>query len=97
MRARARAPDLLTRTRAQPALANVALAGLADLFWAAGRWCAANKMGAGAEFAAQAKSAYAFASAMDKERGLSYQDICKPAWLLQEPELFYGFWGGQFH
>ena len=48
----------------------------------------------GAEFAAKAQSAYAFAEAMAKSRGLAYADICTPKWIADKPELFYGFWGG---
>jgi len=28
-----------------------------------------------------------------KERGLSYQDLCHPRWLHDDPSLFWGFWG----
>lgn len=27
------------------------------------------------------------------KRGLTYQDVCQPHWLYEEPELFWGFWG----
>lgn len=29
--------------------------------------------------------------------GLRYQDLCRPALLLSDPELFYGFWGSCFN
>lgn len=28
-----------------------------------------------------------------KQRGLSYQDLCNPHWLHDDPNLFWGFWG----
>ena len=31
------------------------------------------------------------------QRGLTYRDICQPEWLRNDPELFYGFWGGCFN
>ena len=32
-----------------------------------------------------------------RDRGLTYRDICHPDYLLDDPELFYGFWGGCFN
>ena len=31
------------------------------------------------------------------ERDLDYRDMCKPAWLAEAPELFWGFWGSCFN
>ena len=31
------------------------------------------------------------------DRGLTYHDLCNPAWLESEPELFHGFWGKCFN
>mmetsp|Transcript_55085 Transcript_55085/g.103277 ORF Transcript_55085/g.103277 Transcript_55085/m.103277 type:complete len:463 (+) Transcript_55085:48-1436(+) len=30
-------------------------------------------------------------------RGLEYHDICRPKWVFDEPELFWGFWGQCFN
>ena len=32
-----------------------------------------------------------------QERKLTYAALCEPKWLKDEPELFYGFWGGCFN
>ena len=32
-----------------------------------------------------------------KKKGLSYHDLCDPAWLANDPEVFYGFWGSCFN
>ena len=31
------------------------------------------------------------------ERDLDYRDMCKPSWLAEAPELFWGFWGSCFN
>lgn len=28
-----------------------------------------------------------------RDRKLTYQDVCQPHWLFEEPDLFWGFWG----
>lgn len=32
-----------------------------------------------------------------REVGLTYNNVCQPAWLEEEPNLFYGFWGACFN
>merc|ERR1712166_877744 len=32
-----------------------------------------------------------------KSRELTYMDLCVPHWQQEEPELFWGFWGGCFN
>eukprot|EP00439_Symbiodinium_sp_Y106_P036525 s760_g4.t1 len=32
-----------------------------------------------------------------KNRDLEYHDICRPEWLFDDPELFWGFWGQCFN
>ena len=32
-----------------------------------------------------------------EERKLGYRDLCKPEWVENDPEIFYGFWGQHFN
>lgn len=32
-----------------------------------------------------------------KDAGLKYHDLCKPTWIEEDPEIFYGFWGMCFN